>query len=228
MLFNSPGFCVFFIVVTLLYYLLPWSGRWKLLLLSSCYFYMSFVPAYILILLVTIVIDYAMAILIAESSGARRKTYLTISIVSTCAVLVLEGMAAKWWLGKGPLQTQLRRVVTLALILIGWVFFRAETTGQAFGILGRIARSTSLSIGSIQEAILFATGDSSALPAMAALTILTGGMFVLEGMQEREALIFDRRFASSTTWRAAAAVLLVQVVLFFGVLRASSFIYFQF
>jgi D-alanyl-lipoteichoic acid acyltransferase DltB (MBOAT superfamily) len=87
MLFNSLGFCAFFVVVTTLYYALPWSARWKMLLVASCYFYMSFVPVYILILLVTILIDYFMGILIADAEGPRRKLYLVISIVSTCAVL---------------------------------------------------------------------------------------------------------------------------------------------
>ena len=89
MLFNSLGFVAFFIVVTCLYYALPWSGRWKMLLIASCYFYMAFVPAYILILLATILIDYWMGILIADAQGQRRKTYLVISIVSTCAVLFI-------------------------------------------------------------------------------------------------------------------------------------------
>src|SRR5580658_909524 len=88
MLFTSLGFCVFFIVVTALYYALPWQARWKMLLAASCYFYMAFYPPYILILLVTIIVDFTMGILIARSLGRRRTIYLVISILSTCAVLV--------------------------------------------------------------------------------------------------------------------------------------------
>jgi alginate O-acetyltransferase complex protein AlgI len=73
MLFNSLSFCIFFVVVTTLYYALPWSARWKMLLVASCYFYMAFVPVYILILFTTIVIDYAMGILIAGAEGRKRK-----------------------------------------------------------------------------------------------------------------------------------------------------------
>jgi len=87
MLFNSLQFVLFFIVVTTLYYALPWRWRWKMLLAASCVFYMAFIPAYILILLVTILIDYFMAMVIARSEGRRRLTCLQISIVSTCAVL---------------------------------------------------------------------------------------------------------------------------------------------
>lgn len=87
MLFNSVSFCMFFIVVTGLYFLLPWKLRWKMLLIASCVFYMSFLPVYILILFTTILIDYTMAIKIAQVEGAKRKTYLLLSILSTCFVL---------------------------------------------------------------------------------------------------------------------------------------------
>ena len=49
MLFNSLQFCAFFVIVTTAYYLLPWRRRWQMLLAASCFFYMSFVPVYILI-----------------------------------------------------------------------------------------------------------------------------------------------------------------------------------
>ena len=58
MLFNSIQFLIFFPVVTLLYFLSPHKYRWLLLLGASCYFYMSFIPAYILILLITIIIIF--------------------------------------------------------------------------------------------------------------------------------------------------------------------------
>jgi D-alanyl-lipoteichoic acid acyltransferase DltB (MBOAT superfamily) len=87
MLFNSLQFCIFFIVVTGLYFLLPWKHRWKMLLAASCVFYMAFVPAYILVLSATILIDYWMGIRIAASRGVLRRTYLWISIVTTCLVL---------------------------------------------------------------------------------------------------------------------------------------------
>jgi alginate O-acetyltransferase complex protein AlgI len=89
MLFNSLQFCVFFLVVSTLYYLLPWHWRWKMLLLASCVFYMSFIPAYITILASTILIDYFMGIKIAGSSGSRRLFYLQVSIVATCLVLFI-------------------------------------------------------------------------------------------------------------------------------------------
>jgi D-alanyl-lipoteichoic acid acyltransferase DltB (MBOAT superfamily) len=87
MLFNSLHFCLFFVVTTSLYFLLPWRQRWKMLLAASCLFYMAFVPAYIVVLFTTILIDYWMGIRIAESNGVRRRLYLLISVVATCLVL---------------------------------------------------------------------------------------------------------------------------------------------
>src|ERR1035441_782379 len=87
MLFNSLQFFLFFIVVTVLYYTLEWRWRWKMLLAASCVFYMAFIPAYIFILFTTILIDYVMGIMIAQSSGRKRLICLQISIVSTCLVL---------------------------------------------------------------------------------------------------------------------------------------------
>jgi alginate O-acetyltransferase complex protein AlgI len=87
MLFNSLQFCTFFVVVTSLYFLLPWRHRWKMLLAASCIFYMAFVPAYIFVLFATILIDYWMGIKIAASQGRARRIYLWVSIVATCLVL---------------------------------------------------------------------------------------------------------------------------------------------
>jgi alginate O-acetyltransferase complex protein AlgI len=87
MLFNSLHFVVFFLIVTPLYFILPHKFRWLLLLIASCYFYMVFVPVYILILGFTIVVDYFAGILIDQSSGVKRKFYLTISLVANIGVL---------------------------------------------------------------------------------------------------------------------------------------------
>ncbi|MFN4144297.1 MAG: MBOAT family O-acyltransferase [Runella sp.] len=89
MLFNSVQFLLFFIVVTLAYFSLPPRGRWLLLLLASCYFYMVFKPIYILILFVTIVIDYFAGIWIENAQGARRKWLLVLSIITNVGILAL-------------------------------------------------------------------------------------------------------------------------------------------
>ncbi len=87
MLFNSFHFVFFFLIVTSAYFILPHKYRWLLLLLSSCYFYMAFVPIYILILGFTIVVDYFAGIMIENAQGKKRKLYLVYSLIANIGVL---------------------------------------------------------------------------------------------------------------------------------------------
>ena len=91
MVFNSIEFLIFLPIVVLLFYLLPHKWRWLMLLAASCVFYMWFVPKYILILLVTIVIDYSAGVLMERYADQHKlkKTFFVISIVSTLAVLLV-------------------------------------------------------------------------------------------------------------------------------------------
>jgi alginate O-acetyltransferase complex protein AlgI len=88
MLFNSLQFLVFFTAVTLMYYRVQSLAvrRW-LLLLASCYFYMSFVPGYILILGFTIIIDYIAGVQIARHEGKARRVWLVSSIIANLGIL---------------------------------------------------------------------------------------------------------------------------------------------
>jgi alginate O-acetyltransferase complex protein AlgI len=87
MLFNSIHFLFFFIAVTALYFLLPHRFRWFMLLAASCYFYMAFIPVYILILGGTIVIDYFAGIWLEKIEGKRRKYFLVASLIANIGVL---------------------------------------------------------------------------------------------------------------------------------------------
>lgn len=89
MVFNSIEFLIFFPIVTILFYCLSQQYRWIHLLIASCVFYMFFIPEYILILLVTILIDYFAAIWIEKIQAEKRKLLLIVSIVSTCLVLFI-------------------------------------------------------------------------------------------------------------------------------------------
>ncbi|HEX8022977.1 MBOAT family O-acyltransferase [Mucilaginibacter sp.] len=87
MLFNSLLFLVFFLVITITYYLLPHKLRWLWLLAASSYFYMYFKPVYILIILFTIIVDYCAGILIEKAKGKTRSFYLILSLVTNIGVL---------------------------------------------------------------------------------------------------------------------------------------------
>jgi alginate O-acetyltransferase complex protein AlgI len=86
MLFNSLEFIIFFLAVTTLFFLLPHKYRWFLLLAASCYFYMAFIPVYILILGFTIVVDYFAGIYL-EKAKSKKKLFLIMSLVANIGVL---------------------------------------------------------------------------------------------------------------------------------------------
>lgn len=87
MLFNSLHFLFFLPLVVALYYLLPHKFRWVLIFLASCYFYMAFVPKYILILFFIILIDYFSALAIDQAKGRNRLYWLVASLLSNILLL---------------------------------------------------------------------------------------------------------------------------------------------
>jgi D-alanyl-lipoteichoic acid acyltransferase DltB (MBOAT superfamily) len=87
MLFNSLDFLIFFPITTWLYFVLPQRYRGLFLLLASCIFYMFFIPVYILILGVTILIDYWAGRFIETSRADQKKVWLWSSVLATCLVL---------------------------------------------------------------------------------------------------------------------------------------------
>jgi alginate O-acetyltransferase complex protein AlgI len=90
MLFNSIDFVIFYIIVTVLYFAVPHKLKWIILLAASCYFYMAFVPVYILILGFTIVVDYFAGIYIEnEHVPRRRKMLLAASLIANVGILVV-------------------------------------------------------------------------------------------------------------------------------------------
>jgi D-alanyl-lipoteichoic acid acyltransferase DltB (MBOAT superfamily) len=88
MLFNSIQFVIFFPTVVLLYFALPFSLRWILLLIASCYFYMAWRAIYIVLLLFTCVTDYAAAIMMERAKTiAYKRLALCLSLGTNLGVL---------------------------------------------------------------------------------------------------------------------------------------------
>ena len=88
MLFNSFEFALFFPIVTLFYFLLRGMSRIYWLLAASVVFYSVYIPAYTLILVVVILIDYAAGLLIAGTeSPALRRLYLALSLAGNLGIL---------------------------------------------------------------------------------------------------------------------------------------------
>ena len=87
-LFNSIQYAIFLPVVFAVYWLLPHKFRWPLLLAASYYFYMSWNPKYVVLILFTTVVSYAAALLIERCQTKRRKrAVLTLALIVCLGVL---------------------------------------------------------------------------------------------------------------------------------------------
>ncbi len=88
MLFNSINFLFFFPTVIILYYAVSQKYRWKLLLAASYYFYMCWKVEYILLIVISTLVDfYAAKKMGAIKEKKDRKKYLYLSLVVNIGIL---------------------------------------------------------------------------------------------------------------------------------------------
>jgi D-alanyl-lipoteichoic acid acyltransferase DltB (MBOAT superfamily) len=88
MLFNSIEFLFFFPIVVTLYFALPHRYRWPLLLIASYYFYMCWKAEYIILLIVSTLIDYYAGLQMGRTTNqSKRKKFLILSLFSNLAIL---------------------------------------------------------------------------------------------------------------------------------------------
>lgn len=87
MLFNSFHFILFFPVTVFFYYLIPHKWRWLMLLFASYYFYMSWNPAYIFLILFTTSINYLAGLRMHTSEDRKKKLWLLAGLISSLSVL---------------------------------------------------------------------------------------------------------------------------------------------
>ena len=86
MVFNSLLFGLFFIVVLFLYYRLPHRWQNHLILVASYVFYGYVHPWFLILIGISTVVDYAVALAI-EAQPARRKGWLWVSLASNLGML---------------------------------------------------------------------------------------------------------------------------------------------
>ena len=88
MLFNSFQFLVFFIFIVFLYFIIPYRWRWIMLLLASYYFYMCWKAEYVILIMVSTVIDYYAGIQMGKRESKRkRKKFLILSVCTNLGLL---------------------------------------------------------------------------------------------------------------------------------------------
>ena len=95
MLFNSVHFLVFFPLVTLIYFIIPYKVRWVWLLVASYYFYMCWNPQYAVLIATSTLITYMSGILIHRSNQLKdevkkkRQKHLWVFLSFTSNLLIL-------------------------------------------------------------------------------------------------------------------------------------------
>ena len=88
MQFNSFHFVLFLIVILSIYFSINHKYRWALLLLGSYYFYMCWKPEYILLIIISTLIDYYCGLKMgAENNQKKRKPFLIISLFTNLGIL---------------------------------------------------------------------------------------------------------------------------------------------
>jgi len=89
MVFNSLGFLIFFPVFLILYKIFPLKVRWVMMLAFSYYFYMSWQPDLIYLILFTTAVSYACGLLTEKFEGRRgwQRAFVITSIVVSLGVL---------------------------------------------------------------------------------------------------------------------------------------------
>jgi alginate O-acetyltransferase complex protein AlgI len=88
MLFNSIEFLIFFPLVVIVYFLVPLRLRIPLLVIASYYFYMSWRAEYIILIIVSTLIDYfAGRKLGGDIRNKSRKIFLALSLISNLGIL---------------------------------------------------------------------------------------------------------------------------------------------
>ena len=105
MLFNSFSYLIFFPIVVLLYFAIPYKARYLWLLAASYYFYMAWNPKYALLMALSTVLTYLSGLLIGRETRLtatveagspvyrnaifRRKLWVFLSMISNLSILFL-------------------------------------------------------------------------------------------------------------------------------------------
>ena len=88
MLFNSLEFVIFFPIVVMGFFLMPHRFRWVFLLAASYYFYMCWKPEYLVLIIISTMIDYFAGIQMGKVPDiARRRKYLMLSLSGNLGIL---------------------------------------------------------------------------------------------------------------------------------------------
>jgi D-alanyl-lipoteichoic acid acyltransferase DltB (MBOAT superfamily) len=111
----------------------------------------------------------------------------------------------------------LQILITFALVVFGWIFFRANNTHDAFMIIGKM-----FSFAGSGEVNLFR------IPADFTLSIVSIGLLLFIELFEERIQLYEKMKSLSRPVKWALLVLLLLSVFVFGMWEAQDFLYFQF
>src|SRR2546429_5623327 len=87
MLFNSFQYWIFFVIVAVLFYSVPFRIGKLVLLLASYVFYMWWDPRFVVLILTSTVVDYFLGIWLEVTSGVRKKLLVAVSLIVNLGLL---------------------------------------------------------------------------------------------------------------------------------------------
>src|SRR2546428_1150163 len=135
MLFNSFQYWIFFLIVALLFYSIPFRVGKVLLVLASYVFYMWWDPRFIVLILTSTVVDYFLGIWLEVTSGPRKKVLLAISLIVNLGIL---GFFKYYDFFAGSLASLLRipqsSVVLQIVLPVGVSFYTFASLSYTFDV----------------------------------------------------------------------------------------------
>lgn len=128
MLFNSLIFAVFLPLVAILFWLLPQRYRNPFLLLASYYFYYSYNPWYLILLIGTSLLDFELVKAILRTPLAeRRKLYLVLGLLSNLGLLMAFKYSAFFYNSFIPFLAPDQRQLENLIIPAGLSFYTFQS-----------------------------------------------------------------------------------------------------
>ena len=169
------------------------------------------------------------------SRGSKARTKINLLIVFVvCAIWHGQGLHYIIWgiyhgilciisRKKEPERLRpLHAFMTFWLISFGWLIFRAETVKTALLYLSNMFVNLSLSVESIQNAVLPLSGDNTCVAYFLVIMFFILVLFAREIYEEKKNI--SAHSPASFSWQ----VFLLVSILLFGSMRTSSFIYANF
>ncbi len=135
MLFNSLIFLVFLPIVFTTYWLIPAKHRNLFLLIASYYFYFSYNPWFLLLLIGTSGLDFFLAKAISNTNNAsKRKTLLVASVISNIGVLFIFKYFVFFYNTTLELITHNSSLITNFIIPAGLSFYTFQSISYTIDV----------------------------------------------------------------------------------------------